>query len=74
MKVHQGSYLKLKGIIIRIWITAIFVFLCFIAIKIAVPVQISCNCKGKFKALGNYSVFSISADVSFNDVLSDLEF
>ena len=72
MKVHQGSYLKLKGIIIRIWITAIFVFLCFIAIKIAVFVQISCN--GKFKALGNYSVFSISEDVSFNNVLIDLDF
>ena len=74
MKVHEGSYLKVKGIIIRIWIIAIFVFSCFVAMKIAVSVELSCSCKGKFMALGNYSVFTISAEVSFNDVLSDLDF
>ena len=56
MKVYHGSYLvfyisgkrfKVKGIITRIWITAIFAFFCFVAIKIAVSVDISCSCKGK---------------------------
>ena len=55
-EVYHGSYLifyisgkkfKLKEIIIRILITAIFVSSCFVAIKIAVSVEISCNCKGK---------------------------
>ena len=49
-------------------------FSCFVAIKIAVSVEIVVAVKVNVKALGNYSVFSISADVSFNDVLSDLEF
>ena len=56
MKVYHGSYLifyisdkkfKVKEIIIRIWITAIFVFSCFVAIKIAVSVEIAGGCKGK---------------------------
>ena len=49
-------------------------FFCFVAIKIAASVEISWSCKGKCKALGNYSVFSITADVFFNEVLSDLDF
>ena len=55
LKVYPGSYLiffvsdkfKVKEIIIQIWITAIFVFSCFVAIKIAVSVEIACSCKGK---------------------------
>ena len=55
MKIYQGSYLtffisgekmKVKEIIIRVWITAIFAFSCFVAMKIAVSVEISCSCKG----------------------------
>ena len=83
MKVYHGSYLifylsdkkfKIKEIIQRIWITAIFVPSCFVAIKVAFSVEIACSCKGKCNASVNYSVFSISADVSFNSVLSDLDF
>ena len=58
MKVYHGSYLifyisgkkfKMKEIIhnIQIWITAIFVFFCFVALKITVSVEVSCSCKGK---------------------------
>ena len=58
MKVYYGSYLmfyisdkkvKAKEIIhnIKIWITVIFVFFCFVATKITVSVEISCSCKGK---------------------------
>ena len=55
MKIYQGSYftfyisgekMKVKEIIIRVWITAIFAFWCFVAIKITVSVEISCSCKG----------------------------
>ena len=56
MKVYHGSYLifyisgkklKVKEITIRIWSTAIFVFSCLIALKIAASVEIACSCKGK---------------------------
>ena len=56
MKVYHGSYLifyipykkfKVTEIIIKIWITAIFVFSCFVAVKIPAPVEIACSCKGK---------------------------
>ena len=58
MKVYHGSYLifyisgkksKVKEIRhnIQIWITAIFVVYCSVAIKKAVSVDISCSCKGK---------------------------
>ena len=55
MKVYHGSYLifsfsgeifKVKEIIIYIWITAMFAFSCFEAIKIDISVEISCSCKG----------------------------
>ena len=58
MKVYHGSYLifyisgkkfKVKELIMRIWITAIFVFSWFVAIKIAVSAEIFCNCKNKYK-------------------------
>ena len=61
MKIYHGSYFiffnygktfKMKEVIIRIWITAMFVFLCFVAIKIAVSVEISCSCKGKVYGFG----------------------
>ena len=32
-----------------------------------------CSCVATVKAFGNYSVF-LSADASFNDILSDLDF
>ena len=55
MKVYHGSYLifyisgkKIKvEIIIQLWIAAIFVFSCFVAIKTAVSVEVSCSCKVK---------------------------
>ena len=57
MKVYHGSYLifyisgkksKVKEIRhnIQIWITAIFVVYCSLAIKKAVSVEISRSCKG----------------------------
>ena len=39
---------KVKEIVIRIWVTVISTFSCFVAIKIAVSVEISCSCKGEF--------------------------
>ena len=39
---------KVKEIVIRIWITVISAFSCFVAVKIAVSVEISYSCKGKF--------------------------
>ena len=47
-----GKTFKLKEVIIRIWITAMFAFLCFVAIKIAASVEISCNCNGKVYGFG----------------------
>ena len=38
---------KVKKIIRRNWITAIFVLSCFVATKIAVSVEMPCSCKGK---------------------------
>ena len=47
-----GKTFKVKEVIIRIWITAMFAFLCFVAIKIAASVEISCNCNGKVYGFG----------------------
>ena len=58
MKVYHGSYLifyisgkkfEVKEIEhnVQIWVTSIFVFSCFVAIKIVVSVEISCGCKRK---------------------------
>ena len=52
MKVDHGFYIsgkifKMKKKIIRIRVTVIFAFSCFIAIKIAVSVEIFCSHKGK---------------------------
>ena len=55
LKVYHGSYLifyisgeKIKvEIIIQLWIAAIFIFSCFVAIKTAVSVEVSCSCKVK---------------------------
>ena len=59
MKVYHGSYLvfcvsgqkfKVKEIIhnIEIWIIAIFVFDCFVAVEIVVSIDVFCSCKGKY--------------------------
>ena len=59
MKVYHGSFLvfcvsgqkfKVKEIIhnIDIWIIAIFVFDCFVAVEIVVSIDVFCNCKGKY--------------------------
>ena len=78
MKVFHGSYLivyipgkksKVKRIIslyIRIWITAVFNFSFFVAVKIAVSIELS-------RDFGYLLSFSISVNVSFNDVLSDID-
>ena len=56
MKVYHGSYLpfyitdkklKVNGIIIQIWLTATFVFSCFVAIKLAVCIETACSFKVK---------------------------
>ena len=61
MKVYHGSYLnfyvsdkvfKVKEIIIRIRLTAKFVFSCFVDIEIAVSVELSCSSKGKSGGFG----------------------
>ena len=59
-----------EGIIIRIWITGVFVFSCLAPTKIAVSVEIPCSCKGKC----GLDFWSVSGNVFFNDVLSDLDF
>ena len=76
MKLYHASYLifhisgknfKLKEIIIRILITAIFAFSCFAAIKITVSVEIFryfVAVEVCVKALGNHSVFHISRCLS----------
>ena len=61
MKVYAGSYLIFflqkiwtKEMILneKIWITGIFVFSCFVAIKTAVSVEISCCSTGKCQGSG----------------------
>ena len=42
-----------KEMIMRIWISAIFVLSCFVVIKIAVSAETFCSCNDNFKVLGN---------------------
>ena len=61
MIVHHGFYLifyisdktlKMTKVSIKIWITAIFVFSCIVAIKIAVFVAVFCSYKDKREDFG----------------------
>ena len=84
MKVCHGSHLifylsgkQFKAKEIQIWLTAIFVFFILCSYKIAVSVEIFCSCKGNWvcvKGLMVITQFSISTDVSFNEILSNLDF